>query len=123
MAVMHSKKSELLALFLIAQGGKESYKLLARLEPAHFLFEATKNAFKRYIKLMSTKSISLDWMALCEDPALDSDQRQFLKAFDTESSYIKKASAENLITNLEKYRVGRALVSLINFASEKLKGE
>lgn len=123
MAVMHSRRSELLALYLIAKGGKESYKLLGRLEPAHFLFPATGNAFKRYIKLMSTKSIQLDWVSLCEDPALEESHRDFLKAFDTESKSIKKTNVDNLITTLENYRVGRSLVDMVNFTSESLKGE
>lgn len=123
MAVMHSKRSELLALFLIAQGGKESYKLLGRLEPAHFMFTATKNAFKRYVKMMSTKSVHLDWMAICEDPTLSDEHRQFLQAFDTDARFIKKASVDNLIGTLEKYRVGRSLVDLVNFTSKKLEEE
>lgn len=120
---MHSKRSELLALYLIAKGGNASYKLLARLEPNHFFFPATNTAFKRYLKLLSTKSLTMDWNAMCEDPALEDDQREFLRAFDPSSKFNRKVNVESLIVTLENYRVGRALVKLVNYTTEKLQGE
>lgn len=113
MAVMHSKKSELLALYLITQNNKKSFQLLGLMEPDHFLFDATKSAFQRYIKLMSTKGIQLDWDSLCEDPALDPAHREILQSFDT-SSVSSKVNVKNLYTNLENYRLGRAIVNVLN---------
>lgn len=120
---MHSKKSELLALYLITQGGKPSYKLLGVLEPAHFMFPATQTAFKRYLKLISTKNVHLDWHSLCEDPAIDSSHREFLSAFKPDRHTVRKVNVDQLLATLEKYRAGRSLISLVNFTSEALSGE
>lgn len=116
---LFSKKSELIALYIITLNNTDSSKLLARLEPSHFLFPATKFAFQRFLYILRTKGDHLDWHSLCEDPALEDSYRELLNSLDTSS--ITSTSVDNVIRSLENYRAGRAINELVDFAKDKLK--
>ena len=106
-------------MYLITKNNKSSYQLLSQLEPSHFFFAATKAAFQRYLKLMSTKGIQLDWESLCADPALEEDHREILNAFEA-SSVKTKVNIKSLYTNLENFRLARELTNILNKTHEKL---
>lgn len=116
---LFSKKSELLALYLLTQNTKESAKLLARLDSNHFMFSGTKAAFLRFSNILRLKGESLDWISLLEDPALDDSQRELLQSLDT--SNLPTLDPDLLIRTLENYRAGRSINEMIEFAKEKLK--
>jgi hypothetical protein len=103
--MLHSKKSELLALYLITLNNADSSKLLSRVENSHFLFPGTQTAFKRFMHILRTKGNHLDWETLCEDPALEESHREILQSFDI--SRANAVNVDNLIKSLEDYRVGR----------------
>lgn len=117
--LLHSKKAELRALYIITLNNSDSAKLLSKLDPSHFLFPATSTAFRRYLHILRTKSEHMDWHSLCDDPALEESHREMLSGFNI--SKMGTYNVDSTFSVLDRYRAGRALNAIADGIRDRLK--
>lgn len=115
--ILYSKKTELLALFVLTRGDKDSTRLISRVEATHFFLPATQSSYNRFMYVLRTKGNLTNWYSLCEDLAIEESHRDLLKSFETANIIY---DVDVLVSTLENYRLGRALNNISNYVLDKL---
>lgn len=95
--------------------------MLGRLTPDMFSSDVTKKAYKRLQKLLEARSMLLDWEDLLEDPNLNVDYRDELRASD-ESPARGMKGFERLVEPLIQYRKLRTIMQVGRSIAKDLDG-
>lgn len=95
--------------------------MLGRLKSDLFSSEVTRKAYKRLQKLLEARSVILDWDDLLEDPNLNADYRDELRAAEEAPAKGIKGF-ERILEPLMKYRKRRAIMQAGRAIAKDLEG-
>lgn len=102
------QKLELLAVKNLCSDSQVSSYLLSSLREEHFAYSASKELYRRVMKVSRTKGKPPEYDEIISDPAIDKNARKVMAEFDG-AMMPKKAKAKSVVVRLEEYRKLRGL--------------
>lgn len=94
--------------------------LLASVDESFFHYEPCKAAYKRLMTVSTKRSRIIAYSDLLEDPALNEEYRDILREYN-KRPVVTKRGAEDLLEQLDKYRMTRGLYYMSRDILESLK--